>query len=98
MPHLIQAARAAQHRAARAAACSLLPPARQPQRGPRDTASPTSTAASGVDAASPDHRLTRKDVGMDNECILCGAPGGYPYCNEDCREADNPGPDDTSDD
>lgn len=23
-----------------------------------------------------------------NECILCGAPGGYPYCNEDCREAD----------
>ena len=27
---------------------------------------------------------------MDNECILCGAPGGYPYCNDDCREADNP--------
>jgi Na+-translocating ferredoxin:NAD+ oxidoreductase RNF subunit RnfB len=26
----------------------------------------------------------------DNECILCGAPGGYPYCNEACREADNP--------
>lgn len=26
----------------------------------------------------------------DNECILCGAPGGYPYCNADCREADNP--------
>lgn len=25
-----------------------------------------------------------------NECILCGAPGGYPYCNTDCREADNP--------
>jgi hypothetical protein len=25
---------------------------------------------------------------MDNECILCGAPGGYPYCNEACREAD----------
>lgn len=24
----------------------------------------------------------------DNECILCGAPGGYPYCNEACREAD----------
>lgn len=22
------------------------------------------------------------------ECILCGAPGGYPYCNEDCRLAD----------
>ena len=27
---------------------------------------------------------------MENECILCGAPGGYPYCNEACREADNP--------
>lgn len=25
---------------------------------------------------------------MDNECQLCGAPGGYPYCNEACREAD----------
>ncbi|MCZ4510439.1 hypothetical protein O3Q52_20045 [Streptomyces sp. ActVer] len=24
----------------------------------------------------------------DNECQLCGAPGGYPYCNEACREAD----------
>jgi hypothetical protein len=24
----------------------------------------------------------------DNECILCGAPGGYPYCNENCRRAD----------
>lgn len=23
-----------------------------------------------------------------NECILCGAPGGYPYCNDICREAD----------
>jgi hypothetical protein len=23
-----------------------------------------------------------------NECILCGAPGGYPYCNDDCRCAD----------
>ncbi|MGW0577737.1 hypothetical protein ACWD25_17585 [Streptomyces sp. NPDC002920] len=30
-----------------------------------------------------------------NECILCGAPGGYPYCNEDCREADNPDEDGT---
>lgn len=26
----------------------------------------------------------------DNECLLCGAPGGYRYCNEACREADNP--------
>ena len=26
----------------------------------------------------------------ENECQLCGAPGGYPYCNEACREADNP--------
>ena len=25
---------------------------------------------------------------MDNECLLCGAPGGYPYCNDDCRAAD----------
>lgn len=23
-----------------------------------------------------------------DECILCGAPGGYPYCNDVCREAD----------
>jgi hypothetical protein len=22
------------------------------------------------------------------ECQLCGAPGGAPYCNEDCRRAD----------
>jgi hypothetical protein len=29
-----------------------------------------------------------------NECQLCGAPGGYPYCNEACREADNPEEDD----
>jgi hypothetical protein len=25
-----------------------------------------------------------------NECILCGAPGGYPYCNSACKAADNP--------
>jgi len=25
-----------------------------------------------------------------NECILCGAPGGYPYCNAACEAADNP--------
>ncbi|MEU4735784.1 MULTISPECIES: hypothetical protein [Streptomyces] len=24
------------------------------------------------------------------ECILCGAPGGYPYCNTACETADNP--------
>lgn len=23
-----------------------------------------------------------------SECELCGAPGGYPYCNEECRVAD----------
>ncbi|SDI51645.1 hypothetical protein SAMN05421505_16223 [Sinosporangium album] len=23
----------------------------------------------------------------DNECILCGAPGGHPYCSESCRRA-----------
>lgn len=23
-----------------------------------------------------------------NECGLCGAPGGYPYCNASCEEAD----------
>ncbi len=27
---------------------------------------------------------------MPRECQLCGAPGGYPYCSEDCRIADNP--------
>jgi hypothetical protein len=31
----------------------------------------------------------------DNECILCGAPGGYPYCNADCRHADQCTGDDT---
>lgn len=25
---------------------------------------------------------------MDNECQLCGAPGGYPYCNAACEAAD----------
>lgn len=25
-----------------------------------------------------------------DECINCGAPGGYPYCSEGCRAADNP--------
>ncbi|MCX4780920.1 hypothetical protein [Streptomyces sp. NBC_01264] len=24
------------------------------------------------------------------ECLLCGAPGGYPYCNAACEDADNP--------
>lgn len=27
---------------------------------------------------------------MENECQLCGAPGGYPYCNDACEAADNP--------
>lgn len=31
----------------------------------------------------------------ENECQLCGAPGGYPYCNADCEAADNPEGDDT---
>lgn len=22
-----------------------------------------------------------------SKCQNCGAPGGYPYCNDDCREA-----------
>lgn len=25
----------------------------------------------------------------DNECILCGTPGGYPYCNAVCEAADS---------
>lgn len=25
-----------------------------------------------------------------DECILCGRPGGYPYCNSACEQADNP--------
>ena len=33
----------------------------------------------------------------DDECILCAAPGGYPYCNDACREADNPEDDDLND-
>ena len=24
------------------------------------------------------------------ECRLCGAPGGFPYCNDACRAADRP--------
>jgi hypothetical protein len=31
-----------------------------------------------------------------NECLLCGAPGGYPYCNEACRQADNPDDEDSN--
>jgi hypothetical protein len=23
-----------------------------------------------------------------DECLLCGTPGGHPYCNDDCRAAD----------
>lgn len=30
----------------------------------------------------------------DNECINCGAPDGYEYCSDACREADNPDEDD----
>lgn len=26
----------------------------------------------------------------DDECQLCGAPGGYPYCNQACEDADQP--------
>lgn len=22
------------------------------------------------------------------ECMLCGAPGGWPYCNRGCEDAD----------
>jgi hypothetical protein len=25
---------------------------------------------------------------VNNECLLCGAPGGYPYCNDACEAAD----------
>jgi hypothetical protein len=25
-----------------------------------------------------------------NECLLCGAPGGAPYCGPACEAADNP--------
>jgi hypothetical protein len=25
-----------------------------------------------------------------DECILCDAPGGYPYCGPGCEAADNP--------
>ena len=32
---------------------------------------------------------------MENECRLCGAPGGWPYCNDDCRHADQCTGDDT---
>lgn len=31
---------------------------------------------------------------MENECILCGTPGGYPYCNDACRAADEDEDDD----
>ena len=27
---------------------------------------------------------------LAGECQLCGAPGGYPYCNSNCEAADNP--------
>lgn len=25
-----------------------------------------------------------------DECLLCAAPGGHPYCNTACELADNP--------
>lgn len=25
-----------------------------------------------------------------DECLLCGAPGGHPYCSDACEDADNP--------
>jgi hypothetical protein len=28
------------------------------------------------------------DEDMGGECVLCGAPGGYPYCSVACHEAD----------
>jgi len=30
---------------------------------------------------------------LAGECQLCGAPGGWPYCNSSCEAADNPEPD-----
>lgn len=27
---------------------------------------------------------------LKGECYLCGAPGGYPYCNSGCYAADHP--------
>lgn len=35
-------------------------------------------------------RTPSADSAPDNECQLCGAPGGYPYCNANCEAADNP--------
>lgn len=29
-----------------------------------------------------------------DECQLCGAPGGYPYCGPACKAADQPDEDD----
>ena len=26
----------------------------------------------------------------DTTCLNCDAPGGYPYCSDGCRIADNP--------
>lgn len=26
-------------------------------------------------------------MGDEPECLLCGAPWGWPYCNDDCRAA-----------
>lgn len=45
------------------------------------------------DAARAELEGLRADTGQQveartNECRLCGAPGGYPYCNADCRAAD----------
>jgi len=45
------------------------------------------------DAARAEAEGRRADTGQQveartNECQLCGAPGGYPYCNADCRAAD----------
>lgn len=41
-------------------------------------------------------RTPSADSAPDNECQLCGAPGGYPYCNANCEAADKPDSDDDS--
>jgi hypothetical protein len=35
-------------------------------------------------------RMDRPRRQLMDECLLCGAPGGHPYCNDACRDADNP--------
>jgi hypothetical protein len=47
-------------------------------------------AAKGKVIATGDHTSPGLTGMPDGRCILCDAPGRYPYCGPGCEVADNP--------